>query len=278
NFGVQELLDAFIKYAPAPLAREAESRLVDPLEKDFTGLVFKIQANMDPKHRDRCAFIRICSGKFEPGMMVYHNRLQREIKLHNAVQFMSRERKNIEDAFAGDIIGMIDRGTFTIGDTLSMGEELKFTGVPQFSPDLFALASLRNPIKMKQLNKGLEHLAEEGSSQYFRRRYNSDSIIGVVGRLQFEVVKYRLLHEYGADALFQNLPYTCSRWYRSEDRKALEKFEDYYQGQIVFDVRDYPMMLFKDDWEHNYVAGKFPEIRFYSSLLNYEKGQVTGDR
>jgi len=270
NFGVQELLDAFIKYAPSPLARPAEQRDVHPDEAKFTGVVFKIQANMDPKHRDRCAFIRICSGAFEPGMSVYSTRLERNVKLNNAVQFMSKERKNIEKAYAGDIIGIIDRGTLTIGDTLTMGEELKFTGIPQFSPDMFSLVELKNPIKMKQLQKGVDQLAEEGTSQVFRRKHTSDCILGVVGRLQFEVVKYRLLNEYGADALFTSLGYTCSRWYRSDNQEALNKFEDYYLNQIVFDVRGYPMILLKDDWEQNYVAEKCPEIKFYSSLLNYE--------
>lgn len=270
NFGVQELLEAFIEHAPAPRARPAETRQVDPKEAPFTGLVFKIQANMDPKHRDRCAFIRICSGKFEPGMSVYHSRLGRKVKLNNAVQFMSKERQNVQTAFAGDIIGIIDRGTLSIGDTLSEGEDLRFTGIPQFSPDLFSLVELKNPIKMKQLQKGVEQLAEEGTSQVFRRKYNSDTILGVVGRLQFEVVKYRLLNEYGADAIFTPLNYACSRWYKCEDAKVLQDFEDYYQNQIVYDVRDYPMILLKDDWEQNYVQEKFPKMKFYSSLIAFE--------
>lgn len=274
NFGVQELLNSFIKYAPSPLLRPAEQRDVHPDEAKFTGVVFKIQANMDPKHRDRCAFIRICSGAFEPGMSVHSVRLRRNVKLNNAVQFMSKERKNIEKAYAGDVIGIVDRGTLAIGDTLTMGEELKFTGIPQFSPDLFSLVELKNPIKMKQLQKGLDQLAEEGTSQVFRRKNTSDCILGVVGRLQFEVVKYRLLNEYGADAIFTSLGYSCSRWYHSEDKGALQKFEDYYQSQIVFDVRGYPMILLKDDWEQNYVAEKCPEVKFYSSLINYEADRV----
>ena len=275
NFGVQELLHAFIDYAPSPLPRPAEQREIQPDEANFTGIVFKIQANMDPKHRDRCAFIRICSGVFEPGMAVFSSRMGRNIKLNNAVQFMSKERTNIQKAFAGDIIGIIDRGTLCIGDTLSSGEELKFTGVPQFSPDMFSLAELKNPIKMKQLQKGLDQLAEEGTSQVFRRRYNSDTIIGVVGRLQFEVVKYRLLNEYGADAQFTSLGYSCSRWYHSDNPEALKEFEDYYQSQIVLDVRNYPMILLKDDWEQNYVSEKCPELKFYSSLINYERDVKT---
>lgn len=272
NFGVQELLDAFIKYAPAPLPRQAEERLVDPREDGFSAVVFKIQANMDPKHRDRCVFLRVCSGEFVPGMSVYHTRLKRDFKINNAMQFMSRARHNVANAVAGDIVGVNDRGTLIIGDTLSVGETLKFTGIPQFSPDMFALVELKNPIKMKQLQKGIEQLAEEGTSQVFRRKYNSDAILGVVGRLQFEVVKFRLLNEYGADALFTLLPYSSSRWYRCESKAMREKFEDFYKQQIVFDVRDYPIILFKNDWEQNYVREKFPEVIFYSSLIAFERG------
>lgn len=274
NFGVQELLNAFVAYAPGPLPRPAVAREVQPDEAHFTGMVFKIQANMDPRHRDRCAFIRICSGLFEPGMNVYSPRLKRTIKLNNAVQFMSQERKSIDRAYAGDIIGIVDRGTLMIGDTLTEGEALQFTGVPQFSPELFCRVELKTPLKMKQLQKGLDQLAEEGSSQVFRRKGTSDVFLGVVGRLQFEVVKYRLLNEYGADAIFTPLNYSCSRWYRSDDKKALEKFEDYYRTQIVFGAHGYPMILFKDDWEQGYVAEKCPAIKFYSSLLNYEADVV----
>lgn len=271
NFGIRELLNAFVEYAPPPLPRPSETRIVDPGEETFTGLVFKIQANMDPKHRDRVAFMRICSGEFVQGMSVYHVRLGREFKIKNALQFMSQKRTNVDRAYAGDIIGIHDRGTLMIGDTITMGEELAFTGVPRFSPDCFSLVTLRNPIKIKQLQKGLSQLAEEGSSQLFRRKYNSDTIVGVVGQLQFEVVKFRLLHEYGADADFHPMPYTYSRWYRSSDRKKKDEFEQYYRAHIVYDVRDYPMMLFKNEWELTYIKGKHPDIVFYSSLINYEQ-------
>ncbi len=270
NFGIQELLDAFTAYAPSPLSRPAESRTVSPDEAHFTGLVFKIQANMDPKHRDRFAFLRICSGEFVQGMTLFHVRQAREFKLNNATQFMSQERKNIDRAYAGDIIGIHDRGNLIIGDTITMGEPLKFTGIPQFSPDIFCRVELKNPIKMKQLQKGLEHLSEEGTSQLFRQKHNSNNIIGVVGRLQLEVVKFRLLNEYGADAVFTPMNYTCSRWYHCTNKKELEDFENYYRTHIVYDVRGYPMILFKTDWEENYVKEKRPEVCFYSSLINYE--------
>jgi peptide chain release factor 3 len=274
NFGIRELLNAFIDYAPSPLPRPAETRLVDAYEPKFTGLIFKIQANMDPKHRDRVAFLRICSGEFVQGMSVYHVRSEREFKIKNALQFMSQKRVNADRAYAGDIIGIHDRGSLMIGDAITEGENLKFTGVPQFSPDCFSLVTLKNPIKVKQLQKGLEQLAEEGSSQIFRRKHNSDTIIGVVGQLQLEVVKFRLLHEYGADAVFHSMPYTYSRWYRSNDRKKQIEFENYYRAHIVYDVRGYPMMLFKSEWELNYILGKHPGMNFYSSLINYEQDDL----
>jgi peptide chain release factor 3 len=272
NFGIQELLEAFIQYAPSPMPRPAKTRTVGPYEKNFTGLIFKIQANMDPKHRDRVAFMRICSGEFVPGMDLCQVRSAREFKIKSALQFMSHRRSNIDRAYAGDIIGLHDRGNLMIGDTITTGELIEFTGVPQFSPDRFNLVTLKNPIKIKQLHKGIEQLAEEGSSQLFRRRHNSDAIIGVVGQLQFEVVKFRLLNEYGADAVFHPMNYTCSRWYRCADRKKQEEFESYYKEHIVYDVRDYPMILFKSEWELNYIQGKHPDFNFYSSLLNYEQG------
>lgn len=271
NFGVQELLGSFVRFAPAPLPRPADRRIVAPSEEDFSGVVFKIQANMDPKHRDRYAFLRICSGAYEPGMNVYHVRLARHFKINNAMRFLSQDRSTVEKAYAGDIIGIYDRGTLMIGDTLTAGEDIKFTGIPQFSPEFFCRVELKNPIKMKQLQKGLEQLAEEGTSQLFRRKHKSDAIIGVVGRLQFEVVQFRLLNEYGAEAIFTALPYNCSRWYRAASEEALKKFEDYYRDQTVFDVRGYPLVLFKSDWEQGYVQDKNPEVKFYSSLLNYER-------
>ncbi len=275
NFGVQELLEAFIKYAPSPRDRPAETRSVSPKEEKFTGLIFKIQANMDPKHRDRCAFIRICSGRFEPGMTLYNAREGKNFRINHAIQFMSQERKGVEEAYAGDIIGVHDRGNLMIGDTLTEGEDLKFTGIPQFSPDLFCRVELKNPIKNKQLQKGIEQLAEEGSSQVFRKKHNTETILGVVGQLQLEVVKFRLMHEYGADALFNPLPYTVSRWIDTTDRKVMEDFISYHQSNVVYDVRGYPMILFKTDWEKDYIEGKNPQMKFFSSLLAYRQSKIS---
>ena len=267
--GVQELLDAFIDQAPGPLPRPADIRTVSPEEAQFTGVVFKIQANMDPKHRDRCAFLRICSGEFQEGMTVFHVRHDREFKITNAIRFLSQERTNIDLAYAGDIIGIRDRRTLMIGDTITQGEKLHFSGIPQFSPDIFCRVELRNPIKNKQLQKGLEQMAEEGTSQIFRRKHNSETIIGVVGELQLEVVKFRLLHEYGAEAVFIPLPFTASRWFHVADKPAAEKFFGYHHSAIVYDVRGYPMMLFKGDWEREYIEKENPKVTFCSSLLHY---------
>lgn len=267
NFGIQEFLEAFLQHAPSPLPRPAEERIVEPDEADFSGVVFKIQANMDPRHRDRTAFVRICSGEFIQGMSVYHVREKREFRIHNAIQFLSQERTNIDRAYAGDIIGIRDRGTLVIGDSLTQGETLRFAGIPQFSPDLFCRVELKNPIKNKQLHKGLEQLAEEGSSQIFRRKHTSETIIGVVGQLQLEVVKFRLLNEYGADAVFVPLDFAVSRWYDSTDKKALAIFEQRHALHIVYDSRGYPLILFRNEWEKDYVASDNPEISLLSNRI-----------
>ncbi|MBF0492621.1 MAG: peptide chain release factor 3 [Deltaproteobacteria bacterium] len=273
NFGIQECLDAFLEHAPAPTPRPAEERMVEPDEANFTGVVFKIQANMDSKHRDRTVFVRICSGEFAQGMSVYHTRDQREFKINNAIQFLSRERNNIDRAYAGDIIGIRERGSLIIGDTLTQGEKIKFTGIPQFSPDLFCRVELKNPIKNKQLQKGLEQLSEEGASQIFRKNYNSETIIGVVGQLQLEVVKFRLLNEYGADAVFVPLGYEFSRWFIPKNKKVLESFESRYASHIVYDVRGFPLILLKSEWEKDYVEKDRPEIQFFSNLISYDQAR-----
>jgi len=270
NFGVQELLDAFVCLAPSPRSRPAQERVVEPNEAAFTGLVFKIQANMDPKHRDRCAFIRICSGEFRPGMTVHHVRGERDFKINHAIQFLSQERRHVEQAVAGDIIGLHDRGTLMIGDALTEGEALHFTGIPQFSPELFASVELKTPIKSKQMKKGLEQLAEEGTSQIFHRKHNTETIIGVVGQLQLEVVKFRLHNEYGAEAAFLPLACVSSRWFACDDAPALAKFFTDYGNQIVYDVREYPMILFKSDWEQGYIQERHPRVQFYASLIAFE--------
>jgi peptide chain release factor 3 len=271
NFGIQELLNSFIKIAPHPQNRPAKTREVNPHENKFSGVVFKIQANMDPKHRDRIAFIRICSGKFEPPQNLYHVRDDRNFKLNSAIQFLSQDRKQVETAYAGDIIGVHDRGNLMIGDTITEGEKIEFTGVPFFSPENFCRVILKDPLKNKQLQKGLTQLMEEGTSQVFYRKINSDTIVGVVGRLQFDVVQYRLEHEYGAKAIYEPMEAVNSAWYLCKDKDVKMKFESIYNPQIVYDIRDYPMILFKSDWEKDYIQREMPEVKFYFSLIAYEK-------
>ncbi|MRR36938.1 peptide chain release factor 3, partial [bacterium] len=216
TFGVQQLLDTFVETAPPPKAREAVTRAVSPYEEPFTGFVFKIQANMDPSHRDRIAFFRICSGKFTRGMKVRHTRLGRDVQIANATIFMAQDRTNVEEAYPGDIIGIHNHGTIKIGDTFTMGEDLQYTGIPNFAPEHFRKIRLLNPLKSKALEKGLVQLAEEGTTQVFRPLMGADWIIGAVGILQFDVVMHRLEHEYGVKAAYEPVSYVTARWVTGE--------------------------------------------------------------
>ena len=209
NFGVKELLDALDEYAPAPKSRPTKLREVEPSEEKFTGFVFKIQANMDPGHRDRMAFVRICSGIYKKGMKVKHVRMGKEIKLADALTFMASDREHVEEAYTGDIIGLHNHGTMRIGDTFTLGEDLVFTGIPNFAPELFRRAQLKDPLKMKALQKGLMQLCEEGATQLYKPLNNNDLILGAVGVLQFDVVAYRLKDEYGVECMFENVNVTA---------------------------------------------------------------------
>jgi peptide chain release factor 3 len=224
TFGVQQLLDTFVEQAPSPLPREASTREVSPYEEPFTGFTFKIQANMDPAHRDRIAFFRICSGKFTRGMKVRHVRLKREVQIANATIFMAQDRTNIDEAYPGDIIGIHNHGTIKIGDTFTQGEELQYTGIPNFAPEHFRKVRLLNPLKSKALEKGLVQLAEEGTIQVFRPLMGADWIVGAVGMLQFDVVMHRLEHEYGVKSAYEPVSYVTARWVTGE-RKSLDEFQ-----------------------------------------------------
>ncbi|MFT4173323.1 MAG: peptide chain release factor 3 [Rhodocyclaceae bacterium] len=226
NFGVQSVLDAIVDLSPAPLARPAESRQVAPAEGKFSGFVFKIQANMDPKHRDRIAFLRVCSGKFSRGMKIKQVSQGKQLAINNAITFMAQDRNTTDEAWPGDIIGIPNHGTIRLGDTFTEGEDLKFTGIPSFAPELFRRAQIRNPLKMKQLQKGLQQLAEEGATQLFRPLASNDLILGAVGVLQFDVVAHRLEHEYGVEAVFEACTWATARWLRGKDediRALLDK-------------------------------------------------------
>ena len=236
NFGVRELLDAFVDMAPGPQPRDGGGgRVVQAGEEAFTGFVFKIQANMDPNHRDRVAFLRVCSGRYTPGMKLYHVRIGREVIISNAITFMAQEREAVVEAYAGDIIGLHNHGTMRIGDTFTQKEPLRFTGVPNFAPEIFRRAQILNPLRTKALLKGLEQLTEEGATQLFRPLNSNELILGAVGPLQFDVVAHRLQNEYGVDARFEPVPVYSARWIACHDAKRLAEFEHKLHDSLARD-------------------------------------------
>ena len=234
NFGIENLLNGFIKYAPTPQSRESDNRSVSPEENKLTGFVFKIQANMDPKHHDRLAFMRIVSGEYSKGMKVFQVSTGKQIKIANAVTFMSRERTSAESASAGDVIGIHNHGGIGIGDTFTQGEKLNFQGIPNFAPELFRRAQLKDPLKTKALQKGLDQLSEEGATQVFRPISNSTQILGAVGILQFDVVAHRLKYEYGVECQFETINVATARWVSGSD-KDIEKLKIKAGNNIAID-------------------------------------------
>jgi peptide chain release factor 3 len=265
NFGVQEMLDAFVEIAPGPRSAPTTTREVSPYEEAFTGFVFKIQANMDPAHRDRIAFMRVCSGTFERGMKVRHHRIGKEVNLSNATIFMAQDRTNVEEAFPGDIIGLHNHGTIKIGDTFSDREPLKFTGIPSFAPEHFRRVRLKNPLKSKQLEKGLLQLAEEGAVQLFRPMISSDYILGAVGVLQFDVIVSRLQNEYGVEALYEGVEYATARWVDCEDRKLLAEFEKKNQGALAHDAEGNLAYLASSEWRLGNTMEQWPQVTFHKT-------------
>jgi len=235
NFGIAELLDAFEDYAPPPMARPTRTRTIQPVEDELTGFVFKIQANMDKQHRDRIAFMRICSGKYTRGMKVKHVRIKKDMKIPDALTFMAADRSHVEEAYTGDIIGIHNHGTIRIGDTFTMGEDLAFIGIPNFAPELFRRARLKDPLKMKALLKGLMQLCEEGATQLFRPVANNDLVLGAVGVLQFEVVAHRLKDEYGVDCEFEAVNVSTARWITCSDEKKLNEFKNKLRNNLAID-------------------------------------------
>jgi len=235
NFGVTELLAAFVEYAPSPLPRATTTRTVDAFEEKLTGFVFKIQANMDPGHRDRIAFMRICSGRYAKGMRLFHVRLGKEMRVADALTFLAADRQHTEEAHAGDIIGLHNHGTINIGDTMTEGERLTFTGIPNFAPEMFRRVVLRDPMRMKALQKGLDQLCEEGATQVFRPLRNNDLILGAVGMLQFDVVAFRLQDEYGVQASWDNVNVYTARWIYCEDAKKLAEFRAKAHENLALD-------------------------------------------
>lgn len=235
NFGVDHMLDGLTQWAPKPLPRHTDTREVRAEEQKFSGFVFKIQANMDPKHRDRIAFMRICSGKYEKGMKMKQVRIGKDVKIADAVTFMAGDRSNVEQAYAGDIIGLHNHGSIQIGDTFTAGENMKFSGIPNFAPEMFRRIRLRDPLKAKQLQKGLIQLSEEGAVQVFRPFNSNDMIVGAVGVLQFEVVVQRLKTEYNVDAIYEPINVATARWCSCDDDRILEKFQKKAYDNLALD-------------------------------------------
>ena len=265
NFGVREILNALIDWAPAPRSRDATVRVVAPVETPFSGFVFKIQANMDANHRDRIAFLRVCSGRFERGMKIKHLRLAREIKVSSVVTFMAASREQVEEAYAGDIIGLPNHGNMQIGDSFSEGEALQFTGIPYFAPDFFRAVRIRNPIKVKQLHKGLQQLGEEGAVQVFKPVSGGDLILGAVGVLQFEVVASRLANEYGVDAVFEGTSTTCVRWVTGEDKRMLADFEKNLGHNVAYDAAGNMAYLAPNNINLELTQERWPKLLFHAT-------------
>jgi peptide chain release factor 3 len=264
NFGVRPFLESFLTLAPPPSAYGSTRGQVEPSDSRFSGFVFKIQANMDPSHRDRVAFLRVCSGRFVKGMTVRHTRLDKEVRLANPQQFMAQERVHVEEAYAGDIIGLFDPGHFRIGDTLCSGEPFEFGGIPQFTPEHFARLRIKDALKRKQLEKGLSQLSQEGAIQVFFQRSLGlkDPYLGAVGVLQFEVLKFRLQHEYGVEPLLDTLPFQYARWVSGEgfDAKAVERND---AATCVEDRDGRPVVLFRSEWALRWTLEHFPKLTFH---------------
>lgn len=262
NFGVQELLDAFAEFAPLPQPRATQTRLINPEEDKFSGFVFKIQANMDPAHRDRVAFLRVCSGKYTPNMKMYQVGLGRDVKISQALTFMASDREHVNEAWPGDIIGLYNHGTIQIGDTFSEGEQLKFMGIPYFAPELFRLVRLKDPLKLKALQKGLKQLCEEGATQLFRPLNSNNLILGAVGLLQFDVVAYRLKHEYNVDCVYENVSVNTARWIYCKDDKMLEDFKKKLYDHLALDGSDNLTYLAPTRVNLNLTIERWPQIEF----------------
>jgi peptide chain release factor 3 len=270
NFGVQPFLDSFVELAPGPRPRATTSGVSVPADDPrFSAFVFKIQANMDPHHRDRVAFVRISSGRFRRGMEVMHVRTQKQLTLSRPMHFQAQERTVIEEAFSGDIVGLWDPGVLRIGDTLGDDGSIEYEGVPRFSPEHFVRVRLVDPLKRKQLKKGLDQLSEEGAVQMFfdRKRLERDPVLGAIGVLQFEVTQHRLKAEYGVAVAFDALPYVHARWIEGAPEDLhLEKFERFGRSTCVLDVEDRPLVLFENDWGLRTAVEDHPKLKFIAAV------------
>ena len=261
NFGLKELLDGFIETAPKPKSRESNKRVVLAEEKALTGFVFKIQANMNPAHRDRIAFLRICSGEYINGIKLLHVRSGKEMKITDAITFMASDRQKTSSAFAGDIIGLHNHGTINIGDSFTEGEVIKFSGIPNFAPEIFRRVILKDPLKLKALKKGLSQLCEEGATQLFKPMKNNDLILGAVGLLQFDVVAHRLLDEYKVECNFESINVATARWVECEDIKIFEEFKRKAHDNLALDHSDLLVYIAPTRVNLNLTEERWPDIK-----------------
>ncbi len=266
NFGIKELLDTFIEIAPLPTPRETTIGIIKPTYEQFTGFVFKIHANLDPRHRDRIAFLRICSGKFERNKFYHHVRLNRELKFANPATFMAQAKTMIEDAFPGDVIGLYDSGIFKIGDTLTEGESLMFKGIPRFSPETFRILRNTDPFKSKQLEKGIQYLTDEGLAQLFTQNMGNKKVIGVVGELQFDVLKYRLLHEYGASVDFTPMAAYKAFWLKYNSKDDIAELLRLWTNSIYLDKNNNLVFIAESEYALQMTKQKNPKAQFLMSI------------
>lgn len=263
NFGIRELLDMFVEIAPGPQPRETTVRTVAPQEERFTGFIFKIHANLDPNHRDRIAFCRICSGQFRRNTFYLHTRLGKKLKFASPTSFLANRKDIVEEAWPGDVVGLYDSGNFKIGDTLTEGENLQFLGMPSFSPEIFRELENRDPLKTKQLEKGIRQLIDEGVAQLFIKEPGNRKIVGVVGELQFEVIEFRLLHEYGASCAFRPIEFSRASWVSADSPSLLADFVRSNGSRIVTDKDERPVFLYNSDFDIRYASERFPGIQFH---------------
>jgi peptide chain release factor 3 len=265
NFGVLELLETFLDIAPCPGNIQASERLIEPDEDNLTGFVFKIHANLDPNHRDRIAFMRICSGKFERNKFYFHTRLQKKIRFSSPTSFMANNKSIVEEAFPGDVVGLYDSGNFKIGDTLTEGELLHFKGVPSFSPEILREVINLDPLKTKQLDKGVRQMTDEGVAQLFMQQPGNRKIIGTVGELQYEVIKFRLEHEYGAKCNFSSLPFMKACWVTSDNKKELAEFIKRKSSAVAYDKENNPVFFAENEWMLKIARENFPSVTFHET-------------
>ncbi|MDA3822725.1 MAG: peptide chain release factor 3, partial [Bacteroidales bacterium] len=265
NNGVLQLLETFLEIAPSPGKLQSLEREIEPEEEKLTGFIFKIHANLDPNHRDRIAFLRICSGKFERNKFYYHTRLKKKLRFPSPTSFMANKKEIVDESFPGDVVGLYDSGNFKIGDTLTEGEDLHFKGIPSFSPEILREVNNLDNFKAKQLDKGVRQLTDEGVAQLFVKQPGNRKIIGTVGELQYEVIKYRLEHEYGAKCNFSPLPYNRAYWIPTDNKKQLEELILRKANNIAYDKENTPVYLAESEWTLKTVKEMYPDLEFHST-------------